>query len=217
MATSSSSSTLLILFLILFSLSFLTLSANGLTCSSQTFSNNRLFASCSDLPHLDSTLHWTYSSKSTLSLAFVAPPAKPNGWISWAINPTSTGMIGAQSLIAFPQSDGSITIQTFNITSYGPVQQSPIAFEVSGASAEYSGGLMKIFATVKLPVGMTKVNQVWQVGGSVTNGVPDKHDFKADNMNSKGTLDLLKGESGSSSGGDSRLRKKNVSMIFFFF
>ncbi|KAJ8646216.1 hypothetical protein MRB53_007964 [Persea americana] len=184
--------------------------ANGATCSSQTFSNNKLFDFCNDLPHLESYLHWTYnSSKPSLSIAFVAPPAKSTGWVAWAINPTSTGMAGSQSLIAFHHSNGSLIVRTFNITSYGPISPSPIAFDVSDSSAEYSDGVMRIFATLALPVGTTKVNQVWQVGSSVTDNVPDKHAFQADNLNSKGTLDLLKGES-TTTGGGSSLRKKNI-------
>jgi hypothetical protein len=36
--------------------------------------------------------------------------------VSWAINPNVTGMSGAQALLAF-KSNGSVTIQTYNIRS----------------------------------------------------------------------------------------------------
>lgn len=55
---------------------------------------------------------------------------------------------------------------------------------------------MKMFATLALPVGTTSVNQVWQVGPSVTKGVPDKHAFQAANLNAKGVLDLVSGGNG---------------------
>lgn len=190
------------------------LSSPSLTCTSQNFTNNKLYKNCTDLPSLKSYLHWTYdSSKSSLSIAFLAPPPKPDGWIAWAINPTGTGMPGAQSLIAFKQSDGSMAVKTFNISSYSSIVPSKLSFDVSDSSAEYSDGLMKIFATLALPENITVLNQVWQVGGSVTGGgMPAKHDFDAANLNARGTLELMKtqnnngtspGAGGSNSSGNS--------------
>lgn len=186
------------LLLTLSSLSLLLISpARSLTCTSQTFTNNHLYANCADLPTLTAYLHWTYDpSNSSLSVAFIAPPAQPAGWVAWALNPTGTGMVGAQALVAFKESNGSLTVQTYNITSYGAIAQSEIAYEVSGASAVYSGGVMTMFATLALPLGTTSVNQVWQVGPSVTNGVPDKHAFQPANLNAKGVLDLVSGRNG---------------------
>lgn len=54
---------------------------------------------------------------------------------------------------------------------------------------------MRIFATLELPPGKTLLNQVWQVGASVKNGVPVKHDFSQENLGSKGVLQL-KGNTG---------------------
>ncbi|VFR00505.1 unnamed protein product [Cuscuta campestris] len=185
------------------------------TCSSQTFpTRNELFAHCNDLPTLASYIHWTYSRpNSTLSLAFVA---ESGGWISWAINPTGDGMIGAQSLVAFKDSKGAMTVKTYNVTSYASIQESSVWFRVKEAAAESSGGVMRLFATVVLPeMDTSTINHVWQVGPSVTGGVPDRHALQPANLNSKGTLDLLKGESSNSTsrieaGGESRLKKKNI-------
>ncbi|KAF5953515.1 hypothetical protein HYC85_006371 [Camellia sinensis] len=128
--------------------------SHSLKCTSQTFTDKKLYTNCTDLPYLSAYLHWTYdSTKSSLSIAFIAPPAKSNGWIAWAINPTGTGMAGAQSLIAFKQSNGSMTVNTYNISSYSSIVKSKIAFDVPEKSAEYSGGVMKIFATLRLPEG----------------------------------------------------------------
>eukprot|EP00262_Sarcandra_glabra_P006701 TRINITY_DN19193_c0_g1_i1.p1 TRINITY_DN19193_c0_g1~~TRINITY_DN19193_c0_g1_i1.p1 ORF type:complete len:398 (+),score=43.14 TRINITY_DN19193_c0_g1_i1:322-1515(+) len=186
--------------------------AHSQTCSSQTFSANRAYALCSDLPQLSSQIHWTYdSSKSLLHIAFVAPPPKSTGWIAWAINPTRKGMVGAQSLIAFQQSNGSMTVKTFDVKAYGPIQPSKIAFEVSDMGAEFSNGVMRIFATLALPKNMTTVNQVWQVGSSVTNSIPGVHAFDPANKMSMGTLDLLKGQStATGSGGGFGVSKKNI-------
>ncbi|CAI9107325.1 OLC1v1006651C1 [Oldenlandia corymbosa var. corymbosa] len=199
--------------LFIFTVSLLILPSQSQKCSSQKFANNKLYAHCNDLPALDSYLHYTYDPiQSTLSLAFVAAPAKPDGWIAWAINPTAGGMIGSQTLIAFKDSGGAMVVKTYNITSYGPVKESKVWFTVKDSSAEFSGGLMRLFATVVLPEkGKTSLNHVWQVGSSVTNGVPDKHGFLPANLNSKGSLDLMSGESkGSGDFTDSRTKKKNI-------
>ncbi|KVI03784.1 auxin-induced in root cultures protein 12 [Cynara cardunculus var. scolymus] len=168
----------------------LTSPASSLDCSSQKFANN-LYANCTDLPTLKSSLHWIYISKtSSLSIAFIAPPPKPDGWIAWAINPTQTGMAGSQALIAFKDANGSMTVKKYNISSYSSIVEGEISFEVPESRAEYSGGSMKIFATVKLPETMTEVNHVWQVGGLVTEGRPTKHEFQPANLKAVGKLHL---------------------------
>ncbi|XP_052184148.1 cytochrome b561 and DOMON domain-containing protein At3g25290-like [Diospyros lotus] len=186
--------------------------AQSLTCLSQKFTNNKLYDHCSDLSQLSSYLHWTYdSSKSSLSVAFVAPPAKSDGWIAWALNPTGTGMAGSQALVAFKDSKGSMNVKTFDISSYSSIVPSNLSYDVTEKSAEYSDGMMMIFATLTLPEkGKTTVNQVWQVGPSVAGGFPAKHEFQPANLNSKGTLDLLSGQSNVNSGGGSRTKRKNI-------
>ncbi|KAH6793707.1 Auxin-responsive family protein [Perilla frutescens var. hirtella] len=182
------------------------------TCTSQlqTFTNNKRYAFCNGLPYLNSYLHWTFDpAQSSLSIAFIAP-APPEGWVSWAINPTSTGMVGSQALIAFKLGD-RMTVKTYNVSSYNPLTESKVWFDVKESSAEFSNGAIRLFATVVLPEkGKTVVNQVWQVGASVTGGVPNKHEFQPANLNSKGSLDLLGGQSTASTGGNSRLKKRNI-------
>lgn len=102
-------------------------------------------------------------------------------------------------------------VKTFNISAYGPVTPSPIAFETWGLEAEEdASGVMTVFAMLKLPSGVTRMNQAWQVGPSSTDGLPSKHDFGVENLNAKGTLDVASGQS--SRGTDSRLKEKNVSI-----
>lgn len=182
-----------VLFLCLSSLMLLLLisPSHSLKCTSQTFKNKQQYTNCTDLPYLDAFLHWTYTpSASSLSIAYVAPPAKPDGWVAWAINPTGTGMAGSQALLAFKQPDGSMLVNTYNISSYSSVVKSKITYDVADASAEHSDGVMRIFATLGLPANTKSVNQVWQVGGSDTEGVPDHHEFETANLNSMGTLVL---------------------------
>ncbi|KAK1420623.1 hypothetical protein QVD17_22363 [Tagetes erecta] len=187
------------------------LSHSQSTCTTQKFTNNKLFTHCNDLPNLNSYLHWSLDqSKTTLSIAFLAPPPTASGWVSWAINPSGDGMAGAQALLAYKASNGSMVVKTYNISSYSSIVEGKLSFDVKDKRAEYSGGVMKIFATVVLPEkGVTTVNQVWQVGPSVTeDGFPVKHAFQPANLAAKGRLDLLSGQS--SSGGGYGVKKKNI-------
>lgn len=156
-------------------------------------SGNAQFTDCTDLPYLRSSLHWSYiSSNSTLSIAFLAPLASPTGWISWGINPTATGMIGTQALIAFKAPNGSMVVDTYELASYKSITRSDkLSFKVLNSKAEYSNGVMQILATLALPSNMTTINQVWQTGPSVKDGTtPTAHVFNSDHLKSKGTLNL---------------------------
>ncbi|XP_065874385.1 auxin-induced in root cultures protein 12-like [Euphorbia lathyris] len=189
MDSSVISPTLLLSFLI--SASLLISLSDSLVCTSQKFKANKVFSNCTDLPYLKSFLHFTYNStNSSLSIGFISPPAKPEGWVAWAINPTGTGMIGSQALIAF-QSNGSLIVNTYNVSMFP--QQSKLSFDVWDLSTESDGKNFAIFATVKVPEGATTVNQVWQVGPSVSKGVPDKHEMGEANKKSVGVLKLIAG------------------------
>lgn len=146
-----------------------------------------------------------------MAIVFIAPPATSDGWISWAINPTGDGMAGSQSLIAYQAPNGSMVVNTYNISSYGSIVEGKLDFDVTDMKAEYSDGVMRIFATVGLPEkGQTTVNQVWQVGSSVTaDGFPARHAFQEANLAAKGSLDLLSGEI-SGGGGNSKTKKKSI-------
>lgn len=66
----------------------------------------------------------------------MAPPATPDGWVAWAINPTSKGMSGSQALLTFKKPEGSMIVNTYNISSTSVVK-SRIAYDVSDARREY--------------------------------------------------------------------------------
>lgn len=164
--------------------------AQSLTCSSQTFPK-RSFAHCEDLPELGAFLHWTHDPKnSSLSIAFIATPPHEEGWVAWAVNPTHTGMIGAQALIA-SQSGGTPAVRTFNISSYSVVLPShSLSFPVWDVAAECSQEQFTIFATVKVPEKAKSLNQVWQVGPGVNphSGIPKVHAFDSSNFNAENEL-----------------------------
>lgn len=199
-------------FFIFFTLFATQITHAQLTCTTQKFTNNKLYNHCNDLPHLNSYIHWSLTpSTNTLSIAFLAEPATSSGWISWAINPTGVGMPGSQALLAYKSSNGSMIVKTYNISSYTQITEGKLAFDVKDKRGEFSDGFMKIFATVVLPgENVTVVNQVWQVGPDVSeDGVPAKHPFQPANLAAKGRLDLL---SGGGSGSDSGMKRRNVSI-----
>ncbi|XP_065873246.1 auxin-induced in root cultures protein 12-like [Euphorbia lathyris] len=179
------------------SLSLLLLISPALSqnCTSQTFKNNNLYSNCTNLPTLNSFLHYTYnSSNSSLSIAFKAPPSKPSGWVAWGVNLNGTGMVGAQALVSFKSNGSSIVVKKYNIISYRELNEtSKLAVDVWDVSAESDSatGDYVIFASVKVPESMEKLNHIWQVGPSVTNGRPDKHDFLPQNLGAKATLELM--------------------------
>ncbi|KAF7121342.1 hypothetical protein RHSIM_Rhsim13G0051500 [Rhododendron simsii] len=177
------------------------------TCASQTFTSNKTYANCVDLPTLNATLHWTYESTDRyydayLSFAFLARPASPSGWIAWGINPDKPQMIGTQALIAYRKNDGgSMAVRPFNIDSKPPTFPSaPISFVVPKVRGEYDGEVMGIFATLQLPKYMTSVYHVWNVGGQMSDGVPAPHAVEPENLSSVGTLDLANGTAGTANG-----------------
>lgn len=100
-------------------------------------------------------------------------------------------MVGAQALLAYKASNGSMVVKTYNISSYSSIAESKLWFDVLDKKAESSHGVIRIFAKLALPENLPTVNQVWQVGPSVVGGKPGKHEFKADNLNAKGTLQLV--------------------------
>lgn len=170
--------------------------AHSQKCSSQTLKSKIKFESCVDLPTLKSSLHYTYNAtNSSMSVAFVAAPAKPEGWIAWAINPTAQLMAGAQALLAF-KSNNKVIVKTYDVVSYSNVTESKLSFETWDLSGEALGdGNLVIYGSMKVPDNVDNLNQVWQVGGEVADGKPKKHEFQQDNLKSTAKLDLLKSTS----------------------
>uniref|UniRef100_A0A2N9EQC4 Cytochrome b561 domain-containing protein n=1 Tax=Fagus sylvatica TaxID=28930 RepID=A0A2N9EQC4_FAGSY len=118
-------------------------------------------------------------------------------------------MIGAQALVAFQLSNGTMRAYTSQITSYGTnLPEGKLQYDVSNLSATYASGEIIIYATLALPINTDTINQVWQVG-PVSSDNPGQHATDSANTNSKGTLNLLSGQS-ASGGGNSRVRNRNI-------
>ncbi|KAL1211960.1 Auxin-induced in root cultures protein 12 [Cardamine amara subsp. amara] len=162
------------------------------TCNSQNLGSAAPYEKCMDLPVLDSYLHYTYdASNSSLSVAFVATPTQTNGWIAWGINPTGTKMAGTQAFLAYRSRAGAApVVTTYNISGYNLDETArTLNFEFWNLRAEsLRSGAIVIFTTVKVPAGDDGVNQVWQIGGTVTNGRPSIHGNAQGNLNSHNML-----------------------------
>ncbi|KAK7363835.1 hypothetical protein VNO77_05994 [Canavalia gladiata] len=197
----------------LFVLSSVIVTSSAQTCRSQTFSNNKVFATCRDLPQLTSYLHWTYEQASgKLDIAFKhAGIMSTNSWVAWAINPKSNmdrAMIGAQALVAIPQSNGNPRAYTSSIANTDTqLAEGSISYPVSGLSATYQNNEVTIFATITLPNGTTSLVHVWQ-DGPLSGSTPQEHSHVSSHQNSKEILDLVSGST--QAGGNSRQRRRNT-------
>lgn len=161
-------------------------------CSTYAFSNARTFANCNNLPALNSFLHWNYHQNNhSVDIAYRHTQINSTNWVAWALNPTSTGMIGAQSLVAFVGSDGTVRAYTAPITSYSPsLEEASLSFPVSSPSADFvDDNQIIIYATIELPPGATSFVHVWQ-HGDVSGGRPRQHPTSGDHLRSVGNINF---------------------------
>ncbi|CAI9299920.1 unnamed protein product [Lactuca saligna] len=140
-------------------------------CSEYKFTSRRIYSSCRDLPHLSAQLHWTYNSSTGIAQIAYQARQGPRGWVAWAVNPNQIGMVGSEALVAFHNSNGSMTVYTTLINNYSPsMVPGNLSFQVSGGSV---------------------VNHVWQSGYLVLNDVPQMHAISQQNLQSTGEIDFL--------------------------
>lgn len=187
-------------------------SSHGQSCASYNFASNQIFRSCNDLPHLNSFLHWNYDqSTKTVKIAYRHSGVSSSSWVAWAINPTGQGMVGSQALVAFQRSDGTMRAYTAPVSVYRTqLQQGDLSFPVSDLTATYARNEIIIFATLRLDNLSSTVNQVWQEG-PVSGDAPAMHPTSGPNVQSMGTLNLLSGETQSTSGvANSKTKKRNI-------
>ncbi|KAL1817552.1 hypothetical protein ACET3Z_020126 [Daucus carota] len=184
-------------------------------CKNYQFKSNNLFSTCSSLPVQNAFLHWTYHAENhTADIAFRHAGVSSSRWVAWALNVDKSGMLGAQSLVAFTNSSTSaIRAYTSPISAYTTtLAPGKLSFDVPKISAEFSssGDEIIIFATLNLPSGRTSFNQVWQEG-PVQSGAPGAHAQNSANTGSTGTVDFSSGQTSAGGGiGNSKKRKRNV-------
>ncbi|KAK7260552.1 hypothetical protein RIF29_26697 [Crotalaria pallida] len=186
----------LILILSLFATLFLPVTPQS--CNSFTFPNDINFKSCKDLPVLDSSIHWNYyASSRAIEVAFKKANAKESSWVAWAINPTSSGMVGSQAFVAIRRSDSDGTLRAYTspLTSYATtLQEGNLSFPVRSVSASYRRSSIIIFASFQLLTNATVVSHVWQEGLVGDDGTLRAHSFSGPNVQSFGTLDFASGK-----------------------
>ncbi|KAK7245958.1 hypothetical protein RIF29_40812 [Crotalaria pallida] len=198
-------------------LSSLLLTTSAQTCKQQTFTQNKVFSTCRDLPHLTSYLHWTYDqSTGKLDIAFRHTGiTSSDRWVSWAINPNNnlnSAMPGAQALVAIPQSNGAAPrAYTSSISDYGTtLAEGNITYPHTGLSATYQNNEVTIYASLTLTSGTTSLVHLWQ-DGPVSGSSPQIHAMGNSNQQAKETLDLVSGVSqGGGSSGNSLRRRRNT-------
>ncbi|XP_074581716.1 cytochrome b561 and DOMON domain-containing protein At5g47530-like [Curcuma longa] len=207
---------LAVLFLVVFSSSSsLLLHATAQRCDDAiTSSDGKLYTACNVLPYHSASLHWNYhASNGTVDIAYRASGSS-SSWVAWAINPNSTGMVGANAFLAFTnRSTGIVVVFATRFAStnvqVADVRDEELAFPVHEKRAEYSSGYYTIYASLELPGSNTRQNTVWQASSSFRDGVPYGHPLDAAGMASMSTLDFLSGQT-ASGGGNSRLHRKNI-------
>ncbi|KAK8674292.1 hypothetical protein V6N13_112586 [Hibiscus sabdariffa] len=186
-------------------------SSSAQTCLSQTFSNNRQYANCSDLPALNSFIHWTYDeSAGTIEIAYRHSGTTSSRWSAWGINPRGPTMVGTQALVAFVNSSGVAQAFTTSIDSLSPsMQPADLSFPVSSLSATLENNEMTIFAVLRISQNLMSTSQVWQEG-PVSNGQIQPHSTSGANVQSAGRINFITGQSGGGSSAGSRTRRRNV-------
>ncbi|KAF3452664.1 hypothetical protein FNV43_RR03097 [Rhamnella rubrinervis] len=187
-----------------------------LPCTDHKFPDGKFFVACKDLTLLNSFLHWNYyPSSGTVDIAFrqIGESNSNPRWVAWAINPTSTGMVGSQALVAFQNSDGALSAYSSPITSYDTsLQKGNLSFPGYDISALSDGNEIVIFATIKLPNNSTVVNHLWQQGPLLPGNVLGIHKLSGDNVESFGSLDFFSEKIEASKGGNTKKKAtiKNV-------
>lgn len=179
-------------------------------CAKYSFASNKLFKACNDLPVLNAFLHWTYDpSSGYFQIAYRQTKITSSSWAAWGINSDASGMVGAQALVAYQKSDGSMRVYTSPVTDYKTtLQEGDLKFPVSDLSATFANNEIIIFANLKIQ-NTSSLNQVWQ-NGPVASDNPGGHAISGPNIQSSGSLNLLSGEPGASRGGNSKTKQRNI-------
>lgn len=169
---------------------------NNSCTTSPNFSNKRVYANCSVLPVLNATFYWTHvPATSSLSFSLAATLSNLSEWVGFGVNPTGTGMPGAEAIVAF-KSNGFLIAKQYMLYTYRNVTQrnlTTIGVKELAAETNGNGTVMILSATLSLPTTETaELNYIWQVGEVSGNGVPLPHAFAPENLEAKGTLALTK-------------------------
>ncbi|KAJ8766516.1 hypothetical protein K2173_023763 [Erythroxylum novogranatense] len=168
-------------------------------------------SNCKKLGTLGAQWGWkTYEPKERrIDVVFGAKLHENVGWLAWGINPgKKPQMVGTRAIIGIKLLDGSLSINTYNITSdtklgcaLKPSEEFHNMTMGYNADVEFHNMTMRynadldyyiIYASVILPrvYNISKLNYVWQVGYSALGTSPLMHPKTLQNFDSAETINL---------------------------
>ncbi|XP_057485486.1 cytochrome b561 and DOMON domain-containing protein At4g12980-like [Actinidia eriantha] len=164
----------------------------------------RNMTNCKKLQTLGAEFGWNHHNGSVVDICIGASQQSETGWLAWGLNPLNQAqMIGTRALIGIRQPNGSLAINTYNVTwetklgcglrpSEIDVGVRDVKFEYVGAFKYYS-----ICATLIIPkiYNTMRLNHVWQVGHEANGVEPLKHQTTLENVDSTETVNLASGRS----------------------
>ena len=211
-STTSSLTTILILALLSFAFGY----QSAQPCSddfSQIVQQNNI-SHCKKLRTLAAEFGWKYqnstNSSTIIEILFRAKLKTSVGWIAWGVNPEKKPqMIGTKAIIAIKHEDGSLRVDTYDVTKETksgcrlmPSQNIGLkVLKMSAWSVEKPSSYTILSAKLILPseYNITKLNHVWQVGNAAQDDQPLQHRTALQNVDSTETIDLTS-DSGRSTG-----------------
>ncbi|OIW16364.1 hypothetical protein TanjilG_19080 [Lupinus angustifolius] len=214
-----------LLLLTIFILAFLSIAFGEQSCSEDFIRliHKRNITNCKTLRTQGAEFAWNYHYNGTnstiLDILFGARINSNEGWIAWGVNPGERAeMIGTKAIIGIKHSDGSMIVNTYDITietKHGcKLLPSSIGLEVTKKSMENDAvsELYTISARVVLPkeYNITRLNHVWQLGHAIGDGnQPLKHPTTLHNVDSTETINLSSSIGTSTGQYRSYLRSRN--------
>ncbi|XP_031286442.1 cytochrome b561 and DOMON domain-containing protein At4g12980-like [Pistacia vera] len=180
------------------------------TCS-EAFSrlkSKRNITQCKKLPTLGAEFGWNYydNDERRIDIFLGTKLHSEMGWLAWGVNPLEVPqMVGTRAIIGIKLPNGSLTIDTYNITAESKLgcrlQPSNIEIEVivRNKKTEYvdANRYFTIYATLILPsvYNISRLNHVWQVGYLAEEMEPKMHPSYLQNVDSTETINLKTFES----------------------
>ena len=180
-------------------------------CSEQfelmiTNGNGRNKPKCQKLTTLKAEFGWTILKNKSIDIFFGARLDNDEGWLAWGVNPGKRPqMVGTRAIIGIKSPNGSLMVNTYNITSGTKLGCQLLPSELHDDNDVLFSNrkifinqteLVVISATVTLPseYNITDLHHVWQVGDKVDGNEPKMHPTTLQNVDSTETINLNTGE-----------------------
>lgn len=163
----------------------------------------RSIRNCKKLATLGAEFGWNYNmgNNTEIDIIFGVNLKETPSWVAWGLNPgDEPQMVGTKAIIAVVQPNGSLSVETYSITSSTKIGcellPSVVDFEVKRKEAESSNtsDYFTLSATLVLPsakYNISNLNHVWQVGFFADGLQPMQHPATLQNFDSTDTIDLI--------------------------